>query len=197
MFILPLLLSVSSKGLVLTHGMNYLIILNSMALLMMLQWPVIIVHGHNGKFKPLYSLWCSSFNAFKRHRVGIYPEAAKQSENRKTISQNYRELHRVNVVGIWLVHKGLHLVLHSAGAILAFLILFEQGASYFHFALAHPGTVVFVFFKFLLKIFISSQEEKDRMAALYKNVYGSNCYCLMGRKATGADLNLLTVPFLS
>lgn len=89
------------------------------------------------------------------------------------------------------MHKGLHLVLHSAGAILAFLILFEQGASYFHFALgltyyvAHPRTVVSVFFKFLLKIFISSQEEKDRMAALYKNVYGSNCYCLMGRKQLG------------
>ena len=175
-----------------------------MALLMMLQSPVITVNGHNGKFKPLYSLWYSSFNAFKRYSVGIYPEAAKQSANRKTISQNYRELHRVSVMGIWLVHKDLHLVLHSAGAILAFLILFEQGASYFHFALgltyyvAHLGMVVSVFFvfKFLLKIFISSHKEKDRMAALYKNVYGSNCYCSMGRKATGADLNLLIIPFL-
>lgn len=154
MFILPLLLSVSSKGSILTHGMNYLIILNSMALLMILQSPVITVNGHNGKFKPLYSLWYSSFNAFKRYSVGIYPEAAKQSANRKTISQNYRELHRASVMGIWLVHKDLRLVLHSAGAILAFLILFEQGASYFHFALgltyyvAHPGMVVSVFFVF-------------------------------------------------
>ena len=74
MFILPLLLSVSSKGSVLTHGMNYLIILNSMALLMMLQWPVITLHGHNGKFKSLYSLWYSSFSAFKRYSEGIYAE---------------------------------------------------------------------------------------------------------------------------
>ena len=51
-------------------------------------------------------------------------------------------------MGMWPVHKGLHLSLCFAGAILEFLIVFEQGAPYFHFALpyyiAHPGTPVSV-----------------------------------------------------
>lgn len=103
------------------------------------------------------------------------------------------------------MHKGLHLALCFAGAILEFLIVFEQGAPYFHFALpyyiAHPGTPVslcvcgFIFIS-LENIHQQPPGKRQNGSTLQNLATVQIATVWQEEKQFGADLKLLTILFL-
>lgn len=124
MLIFPLLLSLPSKCLILTHRMNFLII-HSMALLTMLQWLVTTLHGHDARvhitlFSLRFQSRCSEMKVFSpKNFLASYWEEDHVPELGNPTGPD------VGICPVQL-HRGLPLVLCSALTVLEFSIFREQ-----------------------------------------------------------------------